>query len=122
MERVIEVSDGRIIASGRFDTPYTEGHFPDQPIVPGVALLEGLAQTMGCLVRIASPDATGVPLLAGFDRVRFRAPVIPPVEMRYEVVIQERRMGITRASGKVWCGDKRVCTAQLMGAKLRAQP
>jgi 3-hydroxymyristoyl/3-hydroxydecanoyl-(acyl carrier protein) dehydratase len=71
---------------------------------------------MGCLARISDPEVQGTPFLAGFDRVRFRAPVIPPAVVEYRLKVVQRRMGMTKASGEVWCGGKKVCTARLMGA------
>lgn len=122
-----DLERGVIEADGAFDAAFADGHFPGQPIVPGVALLEGLAQTMGCLAQLSAKAGIGAgeaeggtPYLAAFDKVRFRAPVIPPAEVRFKVVVKEQRMGLTSASGEVRCGGKRVVTARLTGITVPA--
>lgn len=104
------------VAEADFDPAFAEGHFPEQAVVPGVALLEGLAQTLLAWSRATSPDIDGIPFLAGFDRVRFRAPVFPPATVRFEVRVRERRGDLTRADGVATWNGRRVCTAQLTGA------
>ena len=78
LDEVVAHDDHGITTTRTFDEAFAEGHFPGQLVVPGVALLESLAQSMLILARLRDPDAKGVPFLAGFDRVRFRAPVFPP--------------------------------------------
>ena len=114
----VDLAAGVAEAVARFDADYTRGHFPERAVVPGVALLEALAQTLGCLARLSDPAATGIPYLAAFDRVRFRAPVFPPAEVALRVEIRERRLGLTSAEGTATCAGRRVCTARLTGAIL----
>ncbi len=118
----VDLQAGTVTAIGAFDEAFTDGHFPGQPIVPGVALLEAMAQTMGCLARLSDPSASGIPFLAAFDQVRFRAKVIPPAEVLFQVAIRERRMGLTLASGEARCGGRRVCTARLTGGIIPPAP
>ena len=119
VNRVVSVDADRAVAEFDFTAEFTEGHFPGQPVVPGVALLEGLAQTLLILARTRAPDAEGIPFLAAFDRVRFRAPVLPPATVRFDVTIVGERAGLTQAQGTAYVGEKRVCTAQLTGAVLQ---
>ena len=81
IERLIELDPqaGRVVAEGRFTVDQVRGHFPDQPVVPGVMLLEAMAQTMACLhvltLRLAAeqseqPVEDGTPFLAGFEKGR----------------------------------------------------
>jgi 3-hydroxyacyl-[acyl-carrier-protein] dehydratase len=120
----LEIDDetAKIVCEGDFDEAYVEGHFPDQPIVPGVALLEGLAQSMLALsAHVAEQrggSTEGTPFLAGFDKARFRAPVIPPATVQFEVKLLEQRGPLTMASGTARCNGTRVCTARMTGAVL----
>jgi len=119
LDRVAQVDrDGACIeAFARFELAHADGHFPGRPVVPGVLILEALAQAMGYLAALLEPAGDGTPLLAAFDSVRFRAPVVPPAEVRLRVVIRERRMGLTLATGEALVGETSVCTARLTGAR-----
>ena len=113
IDRLVALEPNRVEALANFSALQVEGHYPGHPVVPGVLLLEGLAQTLccGCVGLGVVPD--GHPYLAGLDKVRFRAPVVPPAEVRFVVNILPQRLGIYRAEGEVWLGDKCVASASL---------
>lgn len=115
LDHIVAHEGDLLVTERTFDEAYCEGHFPDQRVVPGVALLEAMAQSMLVLSRLRKPDQQGIPFLAGFDRTRFRSPVLPPATVRFEVRITEERAGLTRATGTAFVGDRRVATAQLLG-------
>jgi 3-hydroxyacyl-[acyl-carrier-protein] dehydratase len=117
VQRLISVEGPSAIGDAHFDETFAEGHFPERAVVPGVVLLEGLAQTMLALSRTLAP-VEGTPFLAGFDKVRFRAPVFPPATVRFEVRITGERGGLTSADGTATVDGQRVCTAKLIGAVL----
>jgi len=115
LDHLLSLEGDTIEACGHFDEADVEGHFPGQPVVPGVLLLEGLAQTMLCL-HLSHPETEpGTPYLTGFEKVRFRQPVLPPATVTYRVTLREMRFGLVRASGTVFCDGKRVCNAKLSG-------
>ena len=115
VDRLLSLEGATIETEGHFEVAHVEGPFPGQPVVPGVLLLEGLAQTMLCL-HLSHPDTEpGTPYLTGFEKVRFRAPVLPPATVTYKVTLAEMRFGMVRASGTVYCDGKRVCNARLSG-------
>ncbi|MCB9683822.1 MAG: beta-hydroxyacyl-ACP dehydratase [Alphaproteobacteria bacterium] len=120
LDEVVAHDDASIITTRTYDEAFAEGHFPEQLVVPGVALLESMAQSMLILARLRDPQAEGIPFLAGFDRVRFRAPVLPPATVRFEVRIVEERAGMTMATANAFVGEQRVCSAKLIGAVMPA--
>ncbi len=125
IDRIVEVAERRIVAARTFhpDEDFFKGHFPGNPVVPGVLLVEGLAQTMAyfaLLSRSASIRGGGV-FLVGIDRTRFRATVVPGEEAIFEVslpVLGEaggERFGLLKGAGAVRVGERRVAKAQLSG-------
>jgi 3-hydroxyacyl-[acyl-carrier-protein] dehydratase len=104
VDRVLEFEDGaRIVAlkNVSINEPYFRGHFPEQPLMPGVLICEALAQA-GAL--LAHRSQNGVPagrvvLLAGLDNVRFRRPVVPGDQLILEVVLVKRRGPLWRLHG-----------------------
>ena len=115
IDRITAMSETTITAEGTFTPEQVEGHFPGQPVVPGVLLLEALAQTMACL-HVQLQEEEGTPFLAGFEKVRFKAAVLPPATCTFEVRLTEQRFGLTSASGTVKSGGRKVCQARLTGA------
>ncbi|HVY18470.1 MAG TPA: 3-hydroxyacyl-ACP dehydratase FabZ [Bauldia sp.] len=89
--------------------PHFQGHFPDQPIMPGVLILEGMAQTAGAVsIRSFDADAPKLVYLMTIEEARFRKPVVPGDVLEYHV----QRV---RARGYVW---KFACEAIVGGAKV----
>jgi 3-hydroxyacyl-[acyl-carrier-protein] dehydratase len=122
VERIFELREGYVagVRTFREDEPFFAGHFPGHPIVPGVLLLEGLAQTMAyyALVHQSAPDV----LLLGVERARFRAIVEPGTEVTFEVEMGEQRFGLNIGRGWVRVGGHTVAEATLKGfAGVRGQ-
>ncbi|HZI11642.1 MAG TPA: 3-hydroxyacyl-ACP dehydratase FabZ [Myxococcus sp.] len=115
VDRIIAMEGPRIVGVRTFrpDEPFFKGHFPDHPVVPGVLLVEGLAQTMAYLA-LSQRNAPRV-FLVGIDRARFRGIVEPGVEVTYEVTVGEERFGMLTGSGKVKVGDRKIADASLSG-------
>ena len=116
IDEIVRLEAGIVEATGFFSIERVEGHFPNMPVVPGVLLLEGLAQTMACGHMTWDDSSTdGTPFLAGFDKVRFKAPVLPPARVHYSITLKEQRFGLTYATGRVSHEGKTVCKARLSG-------
>ena len=115
IDRVLQLSDSSIVAARMFrdDEPFFAGHFPGQPIVPGVLLVEGLAQAMAYYALVNRPASRIY--LVGIDRARFRSVVTPGSEVIFEVRIGEERFGILTGEGQARVGERRVADATVKG-------
>jgi beta-hydroxyacyl-ACP dehydratase FabZ len=95
VDRVLEMeSKKRIVALKNVtnNEPYLVGHFPGRPVVPGVLLIEGMAQAGGILLLHDLPNrAAKLVYLASVDEVKFRRPVVPGDQVRYEVEVLRLR-------------------------------
>jgi len=114
LDRCCALGESLVVCEAVFDA--VPGHFPDQPIVPGVLLLEGLAQTLAYWT-LARKLGTQV-LLGGADKVRFRELVTPGDLVRFDVSIDRYLMGVVHARGLAFVGDTEVASARLKGRVL----
>jgi len=119
IDRILEVEPGKRIV-GIKNVTYNEhffpGHFPGNPIMPGVLIVEAMAQTAGILVFRSLPQEhfkTPVYFL-GIDNVRFRKPVIPGDQLRLELEITKHRQAIWGCKGKALVDGKLVAEAELL--------
>jgi 3-hydroxyacyl-[acyl-carrier-protein] dehydratase len=98
--------------------PFFQGHFPTKPVMPGVLMLEGMAQAGGVLAFCTEPESVGVKLLyfAGIDKVRFRRPVGPGDQLIYKVELLKKKRGIWKMAGKAFVDDQLVAEAELMAS------
>ena len=101
VDRIVELEPGERavgIKNVTANEGFFEGHFPGNPIMPGVLIIEALAQT-GAVAALSADEFAGkLGLFAGIDGVRFRRQVIPGDQLRLEVVMERLRRGIGRAA------------------------
>jgi 3-hydroxyacyl-[acyl-carrier-protein] dehydratase len=94
--------------------PFFQGHFPGHPIMPGVLIIEAMAQVGGVFASVANKENQGkVTYFVGIDKAKFRRPVVPGDVLRFELSIVSSRRGIYVFEGKAYVGDKVAAEAEL---------
>ena len=118
VDRIIEQVPGKSatgIKNVTINEPHFQGHFPEKPIMPGVLIIEALAQVGGIIVTQVPDVPEGLFVFAGIDKVRFRRPVVPGDQLilKAELLsIRRRRFGKIQAEAFV--GDKLAASGELM--------
>src|SRR5262245_22727753 len=115
IDRVVELSEDRVVAVRTFqaDESFFLGHFPERPVVPGVVLIEGLAQAMAYHSLFHRPSRQI--FLVGIDEARFRSTIGPGTEVTFEVRVGEQRFGLTKGRGEVRSATRPIASATLLG-------
>jgi 3-hydroxyacyl-[acyl-carrier-protein] dehydratase len=119
VDRILELETGKRVVGLKNVTvnePFFTGHYPSRPIMPGVLILEAMAQIGGFLMLEDERFRGKLPLLAGVDAARFRKPVVPGDQLRMEVEFIRERAGIAKVSGKAFVDGKVVAEAELLFA------
>jgi len=120
VDRVLEVEPGKRIVALKNVTvnePFFAGHFPGRPVVPGVLLVEGMAQAGGLLLLGDVPDrASKLLLFAGIEEAKFRRPVVPGDQIRYEVEVLRLRSTYCKLAGKVMVDGQLAAEAVISSA------
>jgi beta-hydroxyacyl-ACP dehydratase FabZ len=118
VDEVLELEENKRIVAVKHvlaSEPYFAGHFPGAPVMPGVLIVEAMAQAGALLVLREVPDRESkLVFFAGIDRARFRQPVFPGDDLRLELTVLSRRVNIAKMDGKAYVGDKLVAEAQLL--------
>lgn len=119
VDRILEIEAGQRAVGEKLVTinePFFAGHFPDYPIMPGVLILEAMAQ-VGAVAILQQPEYQGkLVFFAGVDGVRFRQPVFPGATLRLEVQLEKLRRGIGKGSGQASVAGQVVCEGTLLFA------
>jgi len=123
VDRVTEVKPGEKITAIKnvsINEPFFQGHFPINPVFPGVFIIEALAQTTGLLAfateNTSAADGKSLFYLVGIDSARFKQPVVPGDQLILDVKILKNKRGIWKFSGKASVDSKIVASAELMCA------
>lgn len=117
VDRIEEVEEGVKVNGYKNVTvnePFFQGHFPDHPIMPGVLIVEAMAQVGGAYVTVLDDIGNDqVTYFVGIDKARFRKPVLPGDVLRMELELLSRRRGIYQFKGTAYVGDTKVADAEL---------
>ncbi|MFY7864358.1 3-hydroxyacyl-ACP dehydratase FabZ [Roseateles sp.] len=120
VDRVLEIEKGKRILALKnvsINEPFFLGHFPHRPVMPGVLMLEAMAQAATLLALESSDivlDDSTVVYFAGIDNARFKRPVEPGDQILLDVTLDRAKAGIFKFSGKVMVGDQLAAEAQLL--------
>lgn len=119
VDRVMELVSGERIKTLKnvtINEQFFQGHFPVTPVMPGVLILEGMAQSAAVLAYMTMKEYVGTKLVyfAGLDKVRFRQKVSPGDQVIYEVTTIKRKLSLWNLEGKAYVDGKLVAEAILM--------
>jgi 3-hydroxyacyl-[acyl-carrier-protein] dehydratase len=117
IDRVVElVPKQRVVAikNVTINEPYFQGHFPGYPIMPGVLMVEAIAQAGGALLLTEIPDrGDKLMVFTGIEKAKFRRPVVPGDQVRLEVDVLQWRPRAVKLQGNAYVAGKLVCEATI---------
>ena len=121
VDRVIELVPGDRITALKnvtINEPFFPGHFPSQPVMPGVLIIEAMAQAGGLLAYESLPAESHSPLIyfMGMDKVRFRRPVVPGDQLIFEAKILKLRSKVAKIAGIASVDNQLAAEAELMAS------
>lgn len=127
VDRVIECQPGKYLVAIKnvsYNEPYFQGHFPGQPIMPGVLIIEALAQATGLLASETAPETIGerelIYYLVGLDKVRFKRPVVPGDRLQLKVQYLRHKRNIWAFACEAEVDGDFVASAEIMCAAREA--
>jgi 3-hydroxyacyl-[acyl-carrier-protein] dehydratase len=120
VDRVLELNPGesiRALKNVTFNEPFFSGHFPHRPVMPGVLIIEALAQAAGILTFVTAgviPNEDTKFYFVGIDKARFRKPVTPGDQLILTARLERNLKGIWRFSAIAYVGTDEVASAEMM--------
>ena len=121
IDRIIELrgeESGVALKNVTINEPFFQGHFPTRPVMPGVLLIEAMAQTAGAVVLAANEKNTGkLVFFMSIDKARFRKPVVPGDQVHFHVKLVQKRTPVWKYWAEAMVDGKKVAEAEI-GAML----
>ena len=130
VDRIVELEHGKRcvgVKNVTINEPFFQGHFPGHPVMPGVLIIEAMAQVAGIMASLASDETTRTKAaraayFLAIDNARFRKPVFPGDQLRIEITTTMQRRGIWAVAGKAFTGDKLLVTEADLKATFAESP
>ena len=117
VDRILELEVGKRIIGTKnvtINEPFFQGHFPDYPIMPGVLIIEAMAQVGGLLAfKSSKVSANQLVFFLGIDKAKFRKPVYPGDQLKLVLEVLQERAPFWRMKGWAYVGEELVCEAEL---------
>lgn len=117
VDRVLEIVEGQSITALKnvsHNEAFFQGHFPQEPVMPGVLIVEALAQA-GALLVLSKPENRGkIPLFAGIDECRFKRRVVPGDQLRLEIKVTRLKGPVGKCEARALVDGEVACEAKLM--------
>ena len=123
IDRVTELIPGERLLGYKNVTsnePFFQGHFPGNPVMPGVLIVEALAQAASILMTDGE-ESDLIPLFMGIDRARFRRQVVPGDQLQLEVELTQKRRNVVKGLGKAPVDGEAAAEAELMAMFVKAE-
>jgi len=117
VDRILELEPERIVGikNVTVNEPFFVGHFPEFPVMPGVLIVEAMAQTAGVLVLKSIPDRDSkLVLLVSIESAKFRRPVVPGDQLRIEMTVIRRKGSVAKMAGRATVDGLLVAEAEVM--------
>jgi beta-hydroxyacyl-ACP dehydratase FabZ len=117
VDRIIECDDEKRIVGIKnltINEPFFQGHFPGQPVMPGVLQMEALAQVAGILLNKLVGTEGKISYFAAIDNARFRRPVVPGDQLRMEIEVIKAKPRLSKVHAKAYVDGQLVSEADLM--------
>lgn len=126
VDRIKELEPDRRIVGIKnvsVNEPFFQGHFPGRPVMPGVLIIEAMAQVGGVLAfKSVGPTGKPVVYLTGIDGAKFRKPVVPGDQLRFEVDLLRKRPPFWKMQAKAFVDNELVCEAEVTAMVTEEQP
>jgi len=120
VDRVVELEEGRRIVALKnvtLNEPFFQGHFPGNPIMPGVLVVEAMAQAGAILLLHSRMESRGrIVYFAGIDKAKFRRPVVPGDQLRLQVEVLKLRSRTCLMRGEALVGDRLAAEAEIFSS------
>lgn len=126
LDRVTAFEHGKRVTALKnvtFNEPFFQGHFPNHPVMPGVLIIEAMAQAAGVMIKLSvphDPDEAVVFYLVKVDKARFNRVVVPGDQLRLEVEHKRTMRNMSQFFGRAFVGDQLAAEAEMLCAEVAA--